>query len=97
VNYKEPAEEYQWCLVPVPSEEIANQVRELAKHQVGKSYDWAAVFSLPFRGDWENKRKWFCSELIAYAFEAAGVPLFRERPFRITARDIYILPQLIVL
>ena len=35
--------------------------------QVGKSYDWGAIFKFMFRGDWSDTDKWFCYELAAYA------------------------------
>ncbi len=36
-------------------------------NQVGKPYDWGAIFQFVARGDWSNEDKWFCFELIAYA------------------------------
>lgn len=35
--------------------------------QLGKSYDWGAIFKFVFRGDWSKTDKWFCFELIAHA------------------------------
>lgn len=35
--------------------------------QVGKPYDWGAIFKFMFRGDWDDTDKWFCFELAAYA------------------------------
>lgn len=35
--------------------------------QLGKPYDWGAIFKFVFRGDWSNTDKWFCYELAAYA------------------------------
>lgn len=37
------------------------------KDQIGKSYDWGAIFRFVFRGDWDDTDKWFCFELAAYA------------------------------
>lgn len=37
------------------------------KEQLGKSYDWGAIFKFVFRGDWSDTDKWFCYELAAYA------------------------------
>ncbi len=37
------------------------------KEQLGKSYDWGAIFRFVFRGDWDDTDKWFCFELAAYA------------------------------
>ena len=38
-----------------------------ARRQVGKKYDWLGIFSFVFHKDYEDKKKWFCSELVAYA------------------------------
>lgn len=35
--------------------------------QLGKKYDWGAIFKFVFRGDWSKEDKWFCFELMAYA------------------------------
>lgn len=35
--------------------------------QIGKSYDWGAIFRFVLRGDWDETDKWFCFELAAYA------------------------------
>lgn len=35
--------------------------------QLGKPYDWGAIFKFVFRGDWSEESKWFCFELVAYA------------------------------
>ncbi len=67
-------------------------IREFAERQVGKPYDWGAIFSLPFRGHWDEDDKWFCSELCAAAFLEAGLCLINEDQSRITPRDLLIMP-----
>jgi uncharacterized protein YycO len=44
----------------------------LAKAEIGKPYDYAALLSwlLPFR-DWEDHNRWYCSELVAYAINGS--------------------------
>lgn len=37
------------------------------KEQLGKPYDWGAIFKFVLRGDWSDINKWFCFELAAYA------------------------------
>ena len=69
-------------------------VLEFAKTQVGKPYDWAGIFGLTFRRNWEEDDKWFCSELVAWSFKQAGYPLLSENSFRITPRDLLISPLL---
>lgn len=45
------------------------------------------------RRRWQDNDAWFCSELVAWAFEAGGRSLFREHAWRITPRDLY-LPRI---
>lgn len=33
--------------------------------EVGKPYDFSAVFGILFRTGWDDNSKWFCSELVA--------------------------------
>ena len=67
-----------------------NAIIVAARTQLGKPYDWQGVAGIGFRRRWQDKDAWFCSELVAWAFEAGGQPLFRSQPWRITPRDIYI-------
>src|SRR5690554_1628823 len=32
--------------------------------QVGTPYDWRAILAFPFRGSWQKRKAWFCSELV---------------------------------
>lgn len=57
--------------------------------QLGKGYDWGAVFAMPFRAGWRDRYRWFCSELAAAALEAGGLKL-RLPGYRITPRDLYV-------
>lgn len=52
--------------------------RTFLKNQVGKKYDWLGAFGLPFRVKTENKKRWFCSELVFKAFAFAGVDLLEN-------------------
>jgi uncharacterized protein YycO len=66
---------------------------EWALAQVGKPYDFAAVTGIALDRNWRSHDKWFCSELIAAAFEnIGGIPLLSTRPsvgtWRITPRDL---------
>jgi uncharacterized protein YycO len=54
-----------------------DKVITILKSQLGKPYDWGAVFSFWFRRNWQDDDKWFCSELPAWAFDKAGFPMFR--------------------
>jgi len=60
--------------------------------QVGKPYDYSAIIGMAIDRDWRDESKYFCSELIALAFEKVGYPLLSTRPsvgaYRITPRDL---------
>lgn len=44
--------------------------------QLGKKYDFGAIFGFLSRTDkFENQDKWFCSELVAWAFKESGTPM----------------------
>jgi uncharacterized protein YycO len=66
--------------------------------QIGKPYDFSAITGMVVDRDWRNESKWFCSELIAAAFEAVDYPLLSTRPsvgvYRITPRDLLLSRQL---
>ena len=63
-----------------------------ARSQVGKGYDLTALFGLLARRDWQEPDKWFCSELVAWAFSQGGSPLFRpEAMHRITPQHLWML------
>ena len=64
-----------------------------ARSQMGKPYDWAGIFGILTRQRFERVDRWFCSELIAWAFAQAGSPLVRGHLYRITPRDLSILPH----
>jgi uncharacterized protein YycO len=72
-----------------------NDVIRHVMSQIGKPYDYAAIFGIIFRRNWHNPKKWFCSELVAWAFEEAGHPLLRTENFnRVTPRDLLLSPLL---
>jgi uncharacterized protein YycO len=63
--------------------------------QVGKGYDYKALFALPFRKPWQNGERWYCPELVAAALiEGGGMKKFNIEVSRLTQRDLYlILPK----
>ncbi len=72
-----------------------DSVIDFALSQEGKPYDWAGVLGFVTRNrHWEEEDKWFCSELAAWSFQKAGVPLLNETSFRVTPRDLLISPLL---
>lgn len=85
--------EYQIIDIPLEDERAA---KTFLINQLGKSYDWTGAFSYPFRKNWQNKDKWYCSELVAMAAKAAGTNIVREGSRSVTPRDIYIQPYPLV-
>ena len=72
-----------------------DSVLDFALEQKGKPYDWAGIFGILSRKrSWEDESKWFCSELVAYSFKRAGLPLLNDESYRITPRDLLISPLL---
>lgn len=79
----------RWEVVEVPAADPA-AVIAAARAQIGRRYDWAGVLGIAIRRAWQQADAWFCSELVAASFHAAGTPLFRTDAWRVTPRDIYI-------
>lgn len=64
-------------------------VLQCAQSQLGKPYDFVGVLGIGLHRDWAETDSWFCSELIAWAFQKAGKPLLRaDHLDRITPRDL---------
>lgn len=54
-----------------------------ARTQIGRPYDWAGVFAIPVRRQWDREDRWFCSEFVEAAIANAGRRRWRH-PWRIT-------------
>lgn len=67
-----------------------NQAYAWAKTQLDKKYDYEAIFGIFLDRDWRDASHWFCSELVAAAFEAAQSPILNpnSQAWRITPRDL---------
>lgn len=64
-----------------------------ARSQLGKPYDWTAIFALGLRRDWQEDDAWFCSELVAWAAAAAGEDWFRCSALRrVVPQHLWMLP-----
>lgn len=71
------------------------KIEAFLKSQVGCKYDWLSVirFVTRFRTTDGSKSRWFCSELVFAALDAAGIPpLSRIEPHLITPRDLGMSP-----
>lgn len=70
-------------------------VVEAMQSQLDRPYDWRGIFGCAARQNWQAPNAWFCSELIAWAFEQAGHPLLpTRRTARVTPRDLLLSPRL---
>lgn len=76
-------------IIDVPARS-ALAVIAAARAQVGKRYDWSGALGIAARRRWQDEDRWFCSELIAWAFARGGSPLVRIENWRITPRDLYL-------
>ncbi|MCG8993330.1 hypothetical protein LH427_07790 [Laribacter hongkongensis] len=82
------------ALVSLPASNPALIIAAAAE-QVGKPYDYTAILGLGLHRDWQDDEAWFCSELVAWAFQQAGEPLFRAECLRrVTPQHLYMLPAL---
>lgn len=74
--------------VPLADEQAA---LEFARAQIGKPYDWTAIFGFVLRRNWAEPDAWFCNELFEAAAVAGGSKRFRDRLSRITPRDSWMV------
>lgn len=84
----------RWQIVELPCADPA-AVIAAARSQVGKPYDYTAIVGLWLHRVWKNADSWFCSELVAWSFAKAGLPLFRSDALqRVTPQHLWMLPPL---
>lgn len=63
---------------------------EFMEAQLGKKYDFTAILALPFRRDWQDPEKWYCSEYLAGGLRKGGVPVaVREDAHRVKPNDLW--------
>jgi uncharacterized protein YycO len=76
---------------------VIDQAVLWAKGQIGKPYDWTAIYGMALRRDWHKDTAWFCSELVTAAFDAAGWPLITDsgKCNRITPRDLTLATRIV--
>jgi uncharacterized protein YycO len=84
---------YQQVDYLTPGEEA--DLYQFLKAQLGKPYDFGALLGDLLHRDWRNPNKWFCSELVAAAFEQIKRPMLNENVVdRVTPRDLMLCPYL---
>lgn len=89
ITYAEFARHYPTHVVidvPLPDED--NAIRFLAS-QVGKPYDWTALFGIVLQRNWQEPDAWFCSELVEAALSKGGRQRFRDSVSRITPQQTW--------
>jgi len=80
-----------WVIAEVKTRNDAEIIKAV-RSQVGKPYDIGAIFGFVARRNWEKTDKWFCSELVAWAFSQANEPLFRPGTFsRVTPQHLWMI------
>lgn len=62
--------------IPTLTTTQARAVRDYMTTEIGRKYDWRAVFKFITRRTHGSDDRWFCSELVFAAFQHAGVTLF---------------------
>ena len=60
--------------------------------QLGKPYDWSAIWSWFGSRDWQEEDSWFCSELVARAAEAGNRRVVYAETARVTPGMIWNSP-----
>jgi uncharacterized protein YycO len=85
----------RYFLPRAPQDLVRNAVA-YASQQVGKPYDWTAIFGMAVRRDWHKDNKWYCAELVEAAFDNVGCQLLNDynQLDRITPRDLLLSPLL---
>lgn len=80
-----------WTIIDLPCGNPA-AVIAAARSQIGKPYDLRAVLGLALHRNWQDSARWFCSELVAWAFDAGGSALFRaDAVQRVTPQHLWML------
>ena len=63
-----------------------------ALNELGKPYDYTAIFGFLVHRDWQEDDSWFCSEFVAYVLNKSGTLFFRpERRGRITPEHLWMI------
>ena len=68
------------------------EARKFALAQVGKSYDFAGIFGFWFNRNFEDSKRWYCSEIAVEVAKRGGVKLVRDDLKGVSPRDLWVLP-----
>lgn len=91
---KETPSSIYWDYVSIPmSAEDEIKIREFCTSEIGCKYDWEGIFfSQIFHWGYENKKKWFCSEICTAGLQHIGL-LKDMKANRISPGDLYKLTK----
>ena len=81
-EFKQRYSTYEIAYAPV---EDIDRCYYRAYQQVGKKYDWSAIFGHIFRRRWDDTEAWVCSELYAHSSEMVRY----DRVSSFTPEDCY--------
>lgn len=81
------ASRYDFVKVPCRNPQ---KVIDAARDQIGKPYDWRAIFGFWFRRSWHRTDAFICSELVAWALSAGGDPVVRREAYRVSPEALYL-------
>lgn len=81
------AEENQVIVKEYPN--LSTAIYAAVISQQEKPYDLSALFGIPFRRNWQNDDKWFCSELLLWGSKQAGTPLLDKESWRTFPSDLF--------
>lgn len=94
VRHADDSGEVRYFRVGLPQPALQAALR-YAAGQLGQPYDWRGALGIGFRRDWRTEGAWFCSELVAAAFERARAPLIATGFLaRVTPLDLLLSPYL---
>ena len=89
---------HRWVIgeVPTIAAEDDDNIYRALKSQVGKPYDWFGILGFLFHRDWQNEDRWFCSELIAWAFDKVGTRILADsvRKSRVSPEHLLMSPMI---
>lgn len=75
-----------------PDDDTAEFAQAWLLDQVGKKYDWGALFGFLFKRNWQDDNKWFCSELSGFFVRIIGYRIANSAQIsRVTPQMLYMI------
>jgi hypothetical protein len=69
---------------------------KFALDQVGSGYDYLGMIGAPWRTDWDDPHRWYCSELLEACVKAAGLQRFRNGKRGIRPMETFLVTHIIL-